>query len=63
MSPMGKVITQGVAYNRYRMLKMNKLIDLEDSKDFLRQYNFPQGALTLLKVTDLRQLDIELDQK
>lgn len=63
MTPMGKVLAQGVAYNRYRTLKMNKLIDLEDSKDFLRQFNFPRGALSLLKITDLRQLDIELDQK
>lgn len=62
MTPMGKVLAQGVAYNRYRTLKMNKLIELDDSKDFLRQFNFPRGALSLLKTTDLRQLDIELDQ-
>lgn len=63
MTPMGNVLAQGVAYNRYRTLKANKLIDLDESKEFLRQFNYPRGALSLLKTTDLRQLDIELDQK
>ncbi len=62
MSPMTRVLAQGVAYNKYRMLKVNKLISLDESKDFLRQFAFPKGALSLLKTTDLRQLDIELDQ-
>lgn len=63
MSPYAKVLAQGIAYNRYRMLKANKMISMEEAKDYLRQFYFPKGALSELKKTDLRNFDISLDEK
>jgi hypothetical protein len=40
------------------MLKRYKLIDLEQSKEFIRTLNMPNGSLELLKATDLRSLDL-----
>ncbi|TRY31394.1 HDOD domain-containing protein [Aliiglaciecola sp. M165] len=62
MSPYGKLLAQGVAYNRYRTLKLNKMINMDEAKDFLRQFYFPKGALSVLKTTDLRELDVEMDE-
>lgn len=62
MSPYAKVLAQGVAYNRYRMLKQHKMIDMNEAKEFLRQFYFPKGALSVLKTTDIRELDIEMDE-
>ncbi|MEP4890476.1 MAG: HDOD domain-containing protein [Aliiglaciecola sp.] len=63
MSPMGKVLVQGEAYNRYRTLKANKMISLEEAKVYLRQFYLPKGALAELKLTNLRDFDIILDEK
>ncbi|GAA6184817.1 MULTISPECIES: HDOD domain-containing protein [Alteromonadaceae] len=63
MSPFGKVLAQGEAYNRYRTLKSNKLISLDEAKIYLRQFCFPKGALGELKKTNLRDFDIILDEK
>jgi HD-like signal output (HDOD) protein len=60
MTPIGKVLAQGVAYNRYRTLKQHKMISVEEAKEYLRQFHFPKGALALLKNTNLRELDVEL---
>ncbi len=62
MSPMGKVLYQGIAYNRYRMLKGNKLIEMEEAKAYLMQCQLPKGALSLLKTTDIRSLNISVDE-
>lgn len=63
MSPLGKVLAQGIAYNRYRSLKQHRMISMDEAKDYLRQFYFPAGALTVLKTTDLRQLDIHFDEE
>ncbi|MDO6692062.1 HDOD domain-containing protein [Aliiglaciecola sp. 3_MG-2023] len=63
LSPLGKVLVQGEGYNRYRTLKANKLITLEEAKVYLRQFSFPKGALAELKLTNLRDFDIILDEK
>jgi HD-like signal output (HDOD) protein len=63
MSPMGRVLYQGHAYAKYRMLKANKLIDVQQSKDFLRTLSLPTGALELLKITDVRSLNLVLENK
>ena len=62
MSPMAKVLAQGIAYNRYRTLKHHKMINMDEAKEFLRQFYFPKGALSVLKATDLRHLDIKMDE-
>jgi HD superfamily phosphohydrolase YqeK len=61
MSPIGKVLAQGIAYNRYRTLKKHRMISVDEAKEYLRQFYFPQGALSVLKSTDLRHLDINMD--
>ena len=63
MSPLAKVLYQGVAYNRYRMLKNYKLIELEEAKAYLMQSQMPKGALSLLKTTDIRHLNISVDDE
>lgn len=61
MTPFGKVLSQAVAYNRYRTLKLSKMISMDEAKEFLRQFHFPKGALSVLKNTDLRELDLETE--
>ncbi|GAC20623.1 HDOD domain-containing protein [Paraglaciecola arctica] len=58
LSPIALVLKQGQAYAQYRMLKRHKLIDLQQSKDYIRTLGMPQGSLELLKKTDLRSLDL-----
>jgi hypothetical protein len=58
LSPLGLVLKQGIAYAHYRMLKGHKLIDLQQSKDFIRLLGMPKGALQLLKVTDMRAIEL-----
>lgn len=60
--PMTNVLFQANAYAKYRMLKGYKLISLDESKDYLRQYAFPAGALGTLKATDLRHLNLSLEE-
>lgn len=57
LSPLALVLKQGKAYAQYRMLKGHRLIDLQQSKDFLRTIRMPKGSLELLKITDMRSLD------
>jgi hypothetical protein len=60
MSPLGLVLKQGKAYAQYRMLKGHKLIDLQQSKDFVRALRMPKGSLEILKTTDMRSLDLSM---
>ncbi|GAB3013188.1 HDOD domain-containing protein [Bowmanella dokdonensis] len=62
MSPMGKVLRQGDAYNKYRMLKTYRLINMDEAKMYLRDLMMPAGALSLLKATDLRHLNLTFDE-
>lgn len=57
MSPLAKVLQQGQAYAKYRMLKSQKLLDKQQSREFLLNLNFPSGALAALKTTDIRALN------
>jgi hypothetical protein len=63
MSPLAKVVTQGQSYAHYRMLKGHKLIDIQQSKDFIRGLKMPKGSLELLKITDMRSLNLQIDQQ
>ena len=63
MSPIGKVLVQGDAYNKYRMLKQYKLIQMDEAKEYLRQFKYPNGALATLKATDLRRLSLSFDEE
>ena len=60
LSPLALVLKQGNAYAKYRMLKGHKLIDLQQSKDFIRSLRMPVGSLALLKTTDMRSLDLSM---
>jgi hypothetical protein len=61
LSPLALVLKQGKAYAQYRMLKGHKLIDLQQSKDFIRTLRMPKGSLELLKKTDMRSLDLSIN--
>jgi hypothetical protein len=61
LSPLALVLKQGKAYAQYRMLKGHKLIDLQQSKDFIRTLRMPKGSLELLKTTDMRSLDLSIN--
>lgn len=63
MSPMGQVLAQGDAYNKYRMLKSYRLIQMEEAKQYLRQFKMPPGALSILKSTDLRKLSLSFEEE
>jgi len=58
LSPLALVLKQGKAYAQYRMLKGHKLIDFQQSKDFIRTLRMPKGSLEILKTTDMRTLDL-----
>ena len=58
LSPLASVLIQGKAYAQYRMLRGHKLIDLQQSKEFIRTLRMPKGSLELLKTTDMRSLDL-----
>jgi HD-like signal output (HDOD) protein len=61
LSPLALVLIQGKAYAQYRVLRGHKLIDLQQSKDFIRTLRMPKGSLELLKTTDMRSLDLILN--
>lgn len=60
LSPLALVLRQARGYSRYRLLKMYNLIDMQEAKDFVRTLQLPQGALALLKTTDIRSLNLQL---
>jgi hypothetical protein len=60
ISPLALVLKQGRAYAQYRILKRYKLIDIDQSKAFIRTLNMPPGALELLKATDIRSLELRM---
>jgi hypothetical protein len=60
LSPLGLVLKQGKAYAQYRMLKGHKLIDLQQSKEFVGTLRMPKGSLEILKTTDMRTLDLSI---
>jgi hypothetical protein len=43
------------------MLKRHQLINLQQSKDFIRTLRMPTGSLELLKKTDMQTLDLSMD--
>jgi hypothetical protein len=58
ISPLGLALKQARGYARYRLLKMNSLIDVDEAKAFIRELSLPKGALELLKATDIRTLNL-----
>ncbi|WP_340679340.1 HDOD domain-containing protein [Paraglaciecola sp.] len=60
ISPLALVLNQAKGYSRYRLLKMYNLVDLQESKDFVRTLQLPKGALTILKTTDIRTLNLQI---
>jgi hypothetical protein len=61
LSPLALVLKQGKSYAQYRMLKGHKLLDLQQSKDFIRTLRMPKGSLEVLKTTDMRSLDLGMN--
>ena len=45
LSPLALVLIQVTAYAQYRMLKRHKLVNLRQSKDFIRTLHMPTGSL------------------
>ena len=60
LSPLARVLKQGTAYAQYRLLSFHKLIDLQQSKDFIGTLDLPKGSLKLLKATDMRSLNLKV---
>lgn len=60
LSPLALVLKQGKAYAQYRILKNHNLIDMQQSKDFIRSLHMPKGSLEVLKTTDMRSLDLRM---
>lgn len=60
LSPLALVLKQGKAYAQYRILKSHNLIDMQQSKDFIRSLHMPKGSLEVLKTTDMRSLDLRM---
>lgn len=61
LSPLAKVLQQGNAYAKYRILKNHKLIDMQEARDFVLSMKMPKGALEILKSTDIRTLNLAVD--
>lgn len=57
-SPLAQILKQAKGYSRYRLLRMHKLIDLDEAKEVIRSLNLPKGALEILKATDIRSLNL-----
>ena len=60
LSPLALVLQQAKGYSRYRLLKMYNLVDMQEAKDFVRTLQLPQGALAILKTTDIRTLNLQV---
>lgn len=61
MSPMAQTLLQGVAYSKYRILKNYRLIEMAEAKKYLAATHMPNGALAALKTTDLRSLNLHIE--
>ncbi|WP_034475194.1 HDOD domain-containing protein [Aestuariibacter salexigens] len=61
MTPLSRVLLQGVNYTKYRMLKAYRLINVEEAKAFLVPLRMPNGALSTLKTVDLRHMHLDMD--
>lgn len=61
MSPLAQVLQQAHGYAKYRMLKSCKLLDGDQSREFLLSLKLPVGALAALKTTDLRTLNFTVE--
>jgi hypothetical protein len=62
LSPLAKVLQQGNAYAKYRILKFHKLIDMQEAREFVRTMQMPKGSLELLKTTDVRALNLSVEE-
>ncbi|MBC3767604.1 HDOD domain-containing protein [Neptunicella marina] len=60
MTPMAKILTQSVAYTRFRLLRDSKLITTDEAKQYLQHFHMPKGSLAILKSTNLGKLDLSM---
>ena len=63
ISPLALTLLQARAYSRYRLLKAHQLIDMQEAKEFVKSLQLPTGALTLLKTTDIRSLNLQINNQ
>lgn len=59
ISPLALLLKQARGYSRYRLLKQYGLVNMQEAKDYVRTLRLPNGALTLLKTTDIRTLNLQ----
>jgi hypothetical protein len=59
--PLTKVLKQGNAYAKYRILKFHDLVSNDEARDYLRGFAFPVGSLEALKTTDMRSIGLEAE--
>lgn len=62
-SPLGRVLEQGRCYARFRLLRSYKLINMEDSKQYLISCRMPKGAVAALKTVDVRQISLTFGEE
>lgn len=63
MSPLARVLVQGNAYAKYRVLKSYKLINMDEAKEYLKSFKMPAGALGSLKTLDVRVLPLSFEEE
>lgn len=60
LSPLAVLLKQARGYSRYRLLKLYNLVEMQEAKDYVRTLDLPPGALSLLKTTDIRTLNLQV---
>ncbi len=60
MSPMALTCVQAEAYSKYRLLHSHGMVTLDEAKLWLRQFQFPPGAIAELQKTNLRNLNLSM---
>ncbi|UAA38550.1 HDOD domain-containing protein [Paraneptunicella aestuarii] len=63
MSPIAKVLLQGNGYSKYNMLKRYKLISTDEAKAFLKSLHMAATTVLALQGTDLRSLNLTMDDE
>lgn len=63
MSPLARTLVQGAAFSKYSMAKALGQISIDEAKGYLRAFQMPPGALTALKHTDLRRLNLTFEDQ
>lgn len=63
ISPLALTLIQARGYSRYRILKLHKLIDMHEATEFIKSLQLPPGSLAILKTTDIRSLNLQVNNQ